>query len=643
MYLYEVVVLTRLGSAAATAGFTYQSEETCQIGEIVSVPFRSTVCRGIVMGPSVRQGNRALKSLRKLPGTYILPATSLRLAQWMSAYYSTHIGTVLGAFVPKLSSAKTSFFTPPTSPPNRPAASIALNPAQQAIVRAISRRLGVHIIHGVTGSGKTHVYLQLARQAIDNRQHVIVLLPEIALTAQLIVSFERYFGKRVHLQHSSLTDKQRRELWLAARQLPDGQIWIGTRSSLFLPLEHVGLIVLDEFHDGSFKQTNDPKYHAATVAAQLGSLHRTRVVFGSATPPVRDLYVASQKKIPVHRLTRPVRKRASKLQIVDLRSAERHNLSIPWLSTTLEEAVRAAIERDEQVLLFLNRRGSATQLRCSRCGWHMKCRHCALAMVYHEDEALMRCHACGSHQPIPLACQDCAENDILLRGYGTKELEKILAQRFPDQQVLRFDHDSFQGSAAGDLYARMRDGSADILIGTQMLAKGFDLPHLSTIGIVDADTMLQLPDFSASERTFQLITQVMGRGGRRGQTRHVVLQTYQPDHPIIQAAAHEDYGKFYAYELEQRRQVGFPPYRYLLKLSTRHVRPDLAAARLHRVVSQAPEGVTFLGPAPAFREYRGGESSWQLSALSRSRQQLVRLVKELPPTIRSELDPLDLL
>jgi primosomal protein N' (replication factor Y) len=643
MYRYEVAVLSRLGISAQQSSFTYQSEARCQTGEVVSVPFRAKTYRGVVLNPSPATSTRTLKSLTRLAGQYLVPASSLQLARWMSEYYASPLGIVLGAFVPQLLASKTT--SPPALPPVAPlpSAPIALNTSQKVTVTAISQTGGVHILHGVTGSGKTHVYLQLARQALERQQHVLVLLPEIALTAQLVASFERYFGDRVHLQHSSLTDKQRRELWLSAHQLPGGHIWLGTRSSLFLPLEHIGLIVLDEFHDGSFKQTNEPKYHAATVAAQLGRLSGAIVVFGSATPNVRDLYVARQKQIPVHVLSEPVRKRHSKLAIVDLRSAERNDKAIPWFSRPLEEAVHAAINRQEQVLLFLNRRGSATQLRCSQCGWHMACSRCALSIIYHEDERQMRCHACGAHTPIPLACQECGANDILLKGYGTKELEKILSKRFPEQRVLRFDQDSFHGPAAGEMYEQMRTGSAHILVGTQMLAKGFDLPHLSTVGIVDADTMLQLPDFSASERTFQLITQVMGRGGRRGQTRHVVLQTYQPDHPVIQAAAHEDYQRFYDHELEQRRQVGFPPYRYLLKLSTKHPRSHLASARLQKIVAQAHGSITFLGPAPAFQERAGRESIWQLSALAASRQTLLSLIKTLPPQVRTELDPLDLL
>lgn len=643
MHYYDVAVTARIGGSNL---YTYSSDKKLPLGEVVSVGFRNRAVIAVVVSKSSKPiPTIKIKVLETLDPRITLPRHSMRLAKWISDYYGTSMPTVLPAFLPKYAlGAKTKKDVVAKQTKKVPIdIEVSLNRKQKNVIGKITKRKDIHILHGVTGSGKTHVYLDLAQKAADAGEQVMILVPEIALTAQIVDTFEKHFGGMVNVQHSSMTPAKRYAHWLKSYRDEGGSIWIGTRSNLFLPLTKLGLIIVDEFHDQSFKQESQPRYNANTVAAKLRQLTNSTMVLGSATPSVRDMYVSKIKKLPIHVLPNMISKRTTDLHLVDLR-VKREQKDKVWFSQQLKSALQSSLERSEQALLFLNRRGNATKLQCQMCGWHKVCESCSTNMVYHQDENKLRCHTCGRQGLVPISCQECGSTELILRGLGTKEVEIEVKKLFPEANVMRIDQDSAKPSKVSGIYKQMRDDDVDIIIGTQMVAKGFDLPRLSTIGIMDADTMLNFPDFSTGERTYQLLTQVMGRGGRRGQKRTVVLQTFQPEHPIIQAALNEDYEEFLQYELNQRQSAGFPPFKHLVKLNCDMRDGNKALAAL-KVIAEQPENkdLLFLGPAPAFYEYRAGKSRWQLCALSSSRSRLVELARSLPSQIQSDFDPLSLL
>jgi primosomal protein N' (replication factor Y) len=452
-----------------------------------------------------------------------------------------------------------------------PAAALRFTPTpeQAAALSAIEEafaplRFGTFLLHGVTGSGKTLVYLHLARKALSLGRRVLVLLPEIALTPQALARFRAFLGRPVLALHSNLSAAERRELWRAvfARE---ADVIVGARSAALCPIDGLGLIVVDEEHDGSYKQSDaSPRYNARDLALWRGRREGCPVVLGSATPAVESYQAALAGKYRLLEMrVRATGSAKPKVRIVDMR--EQHDLQGGQpLSIPLREAVQKAIGSGGQAILFLNRRGYAHRRLCRDCGRPRECPHCITPLVYHKGRAALICHYCGHQVPAAAPCLACGGDDWLDVGRGIEKVEEWLDGIFPGAGIARLDRDTASAIGGAErILEGFKRGEQKLLLGTQMVAKGHDFPKVNVVGVLDADAGLGISDFRAQERSFQLITQVAGRAGRHGDGE-VFLQTYRPDNPLLAYALDEDYAAFFASEIERRRELEYPPYRRLL-------------------------------------------------------------------------------
>jgi primosomal protein N' (replication factor Y) len=504
-----------------------------------------------------------------------------------------------------------------------PTQPLALNADQQRAVAEITGAAGagvgadkprpVFLLHGVTGSGKTEVYLQAIAHALQQGKGAIVLVPEISLTPQTVERFKARFSAGaartlVAVLHSHLSTGERHDEWHKIRQ-GRARIVIGARSAVFAPVDPLGLIIVDEEHENSYKQEEAPRYQARDVAVVRGRMEGAVVVLGSATPSMESYYNARKGKYRL--LEMPVRADDKKMPIVrvmDMRQAARQEKGAPMFSPQLKEAIHQRLERKEQTLLFLNRRGFATSLQCPLCGYVAQCPNCSLALTYHRQAGRLRCHICNHDEPALAACPDpkCRNPAIRFAGMGTQKVEATLAKLFPHARVQRMDSDALKRK---EDYRRIlgdfRTGKTDILVGTQMIAKGLHFPNVTLVGIIYADLALHVPDFRAGERTFQLLTQVAGRAGRGDVEGEVFVQAFTPFHPAIQYARRHDFNGFYEQEIEFRQQLKYPPVgriALLLLKGRNEEKVKLSAAHVKREIEKRAGAVADLiiaGPAPA--------------------------------------------
>ncbi len=441
----------------------------------------------------------------------------------------------------------------------------ALEPAQAAAVAAVVAALDqgrAHdfLLHGVTGSGKTEVYLAVIAAALERGREAVVLVPEISLTPQTVRRFDGRFPGRVAILHSALTDAERAAQW---RRIRAGRapVVVGSRSAIFAPLTRLGVVVVDEEDSSAYRQDRVPRYHAVDVARRIGRHLGIPIVLGSATPRIETHHQAEVGGLTRLRLTERIAGRPlPAIEVVDLRGELAQGRRSPF-SPPLARALDEALARGGQAILFLNRRGTATVVLCRGCGLPLQCPHCSVALVHHADRAGCVCHYCGHHTPVPSRCPGCGSAAIKALGMGTQRLEAEVGHRWPAARLLRMDRDTVaHRDDHARLYEAFRSRQADLMIGTQMVAKGWDLPGVQVVGIVNADTQLHLPDFRASATTFALLTQVAGRAGRGDEPARVILQTYSPDHPAVRHAVAHDYWGFARDELGVRRALGFPPF-----------------------------------------------------------------------------------
>jgi len=430
----------------------------------------------------------------------------------------------------------------------------------------------VVLLFGVTGSGKTEVYMQAMQYVLDAGKSAIMLVPEISLTPQTVERFRARFGDVIAVLHSHLSEGERHDEWHRL-QKKEARIAIGARSALFAPVEPLGLIIVDEEHEYSYKQEEAPRYNARDVAVVRGHMESCPVVLGSATPALESLQNAAKGKYAMVRMPHRVdHRRMPVLRIIDMRMEAEKEGRLNVLSRDLMEAIRQRLERKEQTILFLNRRGYATSLICPSCGYVAQCRHCSVAMTYHKAAHELRCHICGDVRKVPDQCpkKECGDPAFKYAGLGTQRVESVVAGLFPKAAVQRMDADTTtRKESYEEILGAFRRGDIDILLGTQMIAKGLDYPNVTLVGVINADTSLHLPDFRAGERTFQLLTQVAGRAGRGDVAGEVLVQTFTPFHAAIQAARRLDYDGFFDQEVEFRRQLFYPPFSHLLCLTLR--------------------------------------------------------------------------
>ena len=532
-----------------------------------------------------------------------------------------------------------------------PSLSSAQAAAWQEIEKALQQGDSTpHLLFGVTGSGKTEIYLRAVAWCLRNNRTAMILVPEIALATQVVRRFVDRFPGSVDVLHSAMTDSERYELWsrIAAGEV---DVVVGPRSALFSPLANLGLIVMDEEHDSSFKQDNEPRYHARTVARKLAQESGAVLVMGSATPAIESMWHA--RRGDYHLLELPHRVSPNltdgealelpEVRVVDLR-AELRAGNADLLSRELQSQLERSLAANEQGIVLLNRRGMSTVVICRDHGHRIECPNCDIPMVFHADMKLMICHRCDYRIPRPNRCPECASRLDYL-GAGTQRVEEAVRNRFPDARVMRWDADAVREHGYQVMLDRAEEHHVDIIVGTQMVSKGFDLPRVTTIGVVQADSMLYLPDFRSAERTFQLLTQVAGRAGRRGPGSIVVFQTYTPDHYAVQAASKHDYERFYAEEVAFRERFRFPPMHRLARFVIREDSQQAAATEaglmarelsLHAYKNRIE--MELLGPSPAFVARIRNQFQWQLVVRT---TQMEELLQDLPrrPGWVIDIDP----
>ncbi|KAA9300792.1 MULTISPECIES: primosomal protein N' [Aerococcus] len=520
-----------------------------------------------------------------------------------------------------------------------PTQALPLLPEQAAAYDQVSQAMDdqsdqVFLLQGVTGSGKTEVYLQLIQKALSAGQKALLLVPEIALTPQMVRHLKGRFADQVAVLHSQLSVGEQFDEWRRIRR-QEAQVVVGARSSIFAPLDNLGLIIIDEEHETSYKQADQPHYHARDLAKWRATYHHCPLVLGSATPSLES---RARAQNGVYQLL-TIRQRANKkplpqVEIVDMREEFRHK-NYYQFSRKLRDAIQATIDQGQQVALMLNRRGFASYMMCRDCGYVFKCEHCDVSLTYHYHAKSLDCHYCGYSIPLPQRCPLCLNRHLRDFGTGTERVQQEIEELFPRANLVRLDNDTTRrkGSTAR-LLKQVETGEADILLGTQMIAKGLDFPNITLVGVINADTALNLPDFRSSEKTFQLLTQVSGRAGRGDLPGRVFIQTYNPDHYAIQLAQSQDYDRFYQKEMSFRKLNHYSPYYYTIRLTVSHFdqrEAQLAMTRLARLLRDYDQGqdTRILGPSQAPIARMKNRYYFQLLFQYRKRQGLDQVFKEI--------------
>jgi primosomal protein N' (replication factor Y) len=538
---------------------------------------------------------------------------------------------------------------------------LALTPEQKtaldAIVKGVdSGAFGVALLHGVTGSGKTEVYLQAIDHVVAQGRQAIVLVPEISLTPQTVMRFRQRF-ESVAVLHSMLSDSQRHAQWMDIRE-GRAQVVIGPRSAIFAPVQRLGLIVIDEEHESSFKQQNVPRYHARDVAVLRASNENCYIVLGSATPSLESYYNAITRKYELLELSERVENLPlPKVELVDMREEGREVKHFPLISRHLHNLIKETLAKKEQVMLFLNRRGFATYVDCPACGHVMRCNQCDVSLTYHKKRNELLCHYCNTRYPAPQTCPKCGYANLRYFGIGTEKIEEQIQREFPDARMLRMDSDTMTTRTSHErAFHDVLSGKVDILLGTQMIAKGLHFPGITLVGVVLGDTALYIPDFRSAERTFQLLAQVAGRTGRGELGGRVVIQTFRPDHFSVQLAAKHDYATFARTELDMRRSLGYPPYSRLVRFLVEGVKDFNVREKITEISNalqavKAKEPMRIVGPAPAPIAYIEGKARWHVLAMTQTSRGIRRILADIGDHLKPhatalvsvDVDPIDLL
>ena len=639
MYFYEVWV--RSNRYHGNDALTYQSSEVLSVGQLVHVPMQRETVTGFISA-RVNKPSFPTKPISNDIGLPPLPAPLVQLGKWLQAYYPAPLGLVAQQLTPAITKVAT---IAPVQSPRRHADQPSLTDEQNKALLAINKP-DTYVLHGKTGSGKTRLYIELALQALDTGRSAIILTPEISLTSQHVDRFRHTFCKQVVLLHSQLTPVERRTAWQQILTASQPLVVIGPRSALFSPLPNVGLIVLDESHEPAYKQEQAPHYQTSRVAAKLRELHDSILVLGSATPSVGDYYLAEQRQKPIIQMQHLAIQEEQPVNttVIDLKD---HSLfpRSNYISQPLSEAIQQALNNGEQTLLYLSRRGTARVIICEHCGWQAMCPHCDIPLTYHGDAHELRCHVCNFRMSPPTVCPDCKHPSIVYKTIGTKAVVDEVHRLFPHARIQRFDTDNTKAERFEQHYEAVSRGDVDILVGTQLLAKGLDLPRLSVLGVLLADTTLQMPDYTATERTYQLLSQVLGRIGRGHRAGHAFVQTYQPDNPVLQAAITSNWDGFYKRELAERKLFKFPPFYYLLKVTVRRASSAAAAKAATSFAATLSDNKKIIveGPAPSLHEKIAGKYQYQLVIKSTQRSELLNVIASLPANWSYDIDPADLL
>ncbi len=654
-HVAEVVIPTSIPKILAYK-IPSNFRKKAQIGALVEVSFRSKKIFGFVLNlvEERKYKDIPLKDILSFPfETPFFTKHDLEFYNWITEYYQLPLGDVLRCAFPKTVLKNIQETTKDLQDANPltvtvPAGPATVNPQftltcdQKKALTQILEALKIgqfksFLLFGITGSGKTEVYIQAAKEALSQNKSALILVPEIALTPQLQKRFEERFSGEVAILHSGLSNKIRRQYWW---DIFNGRkkLVVGARSALFAPLQKIGLIVVDEEHEPSYKQGDHLRYHARDLALVRSKLHQAITILGSATPAIETFYTAQMSKHTLLTLqNRPNAQVLPQIQVVDLKN-EKDNFifSKTLFSEPLKQGLADTLKRNEQAILYVNRKGYANFLLCSDCGHVPQCLNCSVSLTYYSSSKALKCHYCNLTKNTPDTCPKCTSYKLRFMGLGTERVEQELKMLFPETKVSRLDADAISSSKilekTLDLF---RKGETQILVGTQILAKGHDFPNVTFVGIVFADFNLHLPDFRASERTFQLLTQVSGRAGRGGKKGSVVLQTFLPNHYSIQSASEHNYEEFYKHELQYRKEFGYPPFSRIARLEFRHLKEEKTmqqAKRAEQILSSLgahSKNFTYLGPAPATVLKISNQYRWHILVKSEKFAALNAVLKTL--------------
>ncbi|MEM6997693.1 MAG: primosomal protein N' [Patescibacteria group bacterium] len=635
MNYYDVLVATKNKHFQL---FTYSSTEPVDSGAVVQVSFRGKKSLGVV----VAETGPNKKALKLDKTDYKIPAEMLQASLNLAKISASSWSGIAGLLVGPLSLSKSRLTHPAHAATNVPP---KLTTPQKKVVTEAARHGATSpiLIHGVTGSGKSRVYLELVKRTLDSGRSCIIMSPEVGLSNHLYEYLRAHINEPIYQYSSGLTRARRSHIWKTVSQSKTPLVIVGPRSSLFCPLSNLGLIVLDEFHDSSYKQDNDPRYSSLHMASLLSREHQCLVVCGSATPNVEDYYWFSSAGYPILELPEKALKDAAKPQIdiVDLASSNHKGL----LSKAALRQISSSIENDHQSLVYLNRRGNNRLVKCSQCDWIANCHECEYRLVLHKDMSRVVCHVCGQKQQVRSTCPKCSSS-IEFRSPGIKELAGEVSRAFPDAPTFRFDSDQNKNESLSEKLPEATSTKSAIIIGTQMISKGLDLPLLEAVVIVNAEDSLTIPDFRANERLFQQINQIIGRVGRGHiEKTHVVLQTYQPNNQTILDAVDSDWHRFYERELVARKRHGLPPFKYSASIRVRRASSASAQRATQKLADKLSQlnGLNITGPSPAMQEKIAGKYEWVINVFSPKRSMLLDLAKKLEGSEIVELDPSRLL
>lgn len=655
MNYYEIATLTYIGKE--TNLLTYSSLEDLKAGHVVKISIRNKATLGVVINKVEKPSFITKEIIEIVLDKPVLTKELLKLTDWISGYYVASKVSVLQSVVPSgISKKRRKLETKELNTTlEKP---LKLTTDQASVFENISNSLTIkpHLLFGVTGSGKTEIYLQLIDKVRREGKQAILLVPEISLTPQTIARFEKRFGNDVVLLHSYLKETERFANWKAVL---DGEknIIVGSRSAIFAPCQNLGLIIIDEEHETSYKQDKTPRYDAIKVAKKLAEFSGAGLVLGSATPRIETFYRANNSEYYLHTLSnRIVQTNLPKVDIVDMRHEFKYgNYSI--FSEKLQQEIIKTIKAKRQVILFLNRRGMSTFVSCRECGHVETCPNCETSLTFHFNEMNLRCHYCNHQKPAPISCPECKSPAIKYFGTGTQRIEEEIKKLFGKKyRVVRMDTDTTKTTGSHEnIFRDFSDNKYDILIGTQMITKGWDLPNIGLVGVISADTAINFPDFSASERTFDLLTQVAGRTGRGKEDEgKVIIQTYSPEHYSIRYAAKHDYLGFYNEEIQNREELGYPPFAKLVKLLYNNSDEELGtktSMEFKNGIHEALKDYEFkiLGPSPAFIPKMNNKYYFQitLKLFNTDEQDILNIGNILSKLSNNEwsidIDPTDLL
>ncbi len=588
---------------------TDSQAKTLRPGMRVMAPFGARRLVGTVLSLIDKSSIPGIKPIQRIIDPVPLIADERwDIAQWMHQSYACSYGEALAAMMPAQLRLKPMDMEQPTLF-EEPQLKIKLNKDQEEAFGKInsaiqSNRYEGFLLFGVTGSGKTELYLRAIAESLRKGKTAICLIPEISLTPQTIERFKERFGDTVAVWNSRLSTKERGLVWQGILN-GSKQIVVGARSAIFAPLKNIGTIIIDEEHEQAYKQEDVPRYHSREVAEFRAQKNNAVLLMGSATPSIESFYGTKEGKWTLLHLPDRVGAAAlSRVDVLDMRGQFAKRRSAAVFSPQLRLSIEQALEANHQVLLLLNRRGFSRVAQCQECGYVLYCRRCAIPLIYHASAETLLCHYCGYEQKPSEDCPECDKGQIKFKGIGTEKIESELHRYFPQASIARMDADTTKDKEAHqDMYDALRSEKVNLLVGTQMIAKGHHFPNVTLVGVISADTSLNLPDFRAGERTFDLLTQVAGRAGRGDHAGKVLIQTFNPDHYAIQCAAKQDYEGFYAHEIQTRKDFELPPFFHFIELLLKHSQKDkvFAVADLLATKLKGPAeklGFKVLGPAP---------------------------------------------